>query len=149
MLIFYWPVVCTIQSAVEQVATDIQQQLNGGIECEQLIYHALAIRNQQPAEVSLSEDQQEFDTQSESGSVFSLASELSSYIEYNNMGLYDQWANFCLWHKQPQKIELTLYRIDVVANFQVGNKCSSFLKLFISKINCKLGSGYLSIFEGI
>jgi len=49
----------------------------------------------------------------------------------------------------PHEIVEMLYRIDGGANCQVAIDPSTFIKLFIRKINCQLGLGNSSSFEGV
>ena len=84
-----------LQTAVEQVVSKLEQQLDdNNTEVEALMCKAIGVRHVQSDDANQVIVQDQFDAQSDSGSVYALGSDTSSNLAYNDLELYDQPVNF-------------------------------------------------------
>ena len=91
-------VVKNIQTTIEDVSQQLLDQLNDGMDGNELLHHAIAVRHQEitqdqqdSSESNVIQDQ--FDAKSETDSVFALDSETSSNVDYDDLEIYDQSVN--------------------------------------------------------
>ena len=91
----FQPNLRTLQTTVEQVVGELEQQLeDNNAEGEALMCKAIAVRHVQSDDANQVIVQDQFDAQSDSGSVYALGSDTSSDLAYDDLELYDQPVNY-------------------------------------------------------